>query len=617
MRVIGMAKVGAVVAVLSAAAAAETIPYDYWYGRIIGRTRIQTVQEAYNGESGAVRTSLSTGYRNQVGVNLGTLLTITEGTQGNDLNLNFVRPKLSSVAQLSPRTRWTITRIDWQDGSDSHWSGPRFYYRSSSIFLADQRFSTLGHEVEYDADKSLYMYLDGIWLGKGNWSLDAGLGTVFDDGTTWFRDTTAAEPDHIRTALSDNDRTIRQWDTWAVCSYGISDRLQISPRLSYERLTDEQQTLELFAGGEQGGSVPGRYELIIDRTDRLYGVGGRVQFLLAPSHWLELTPLYQSGRDHSVVGDQSIGYDETTERERQDLSSERNYSLNLEHTWVSRDNLIPVGRLLDDHRDYYGHRLDPGTISVRSSAQLSLRRAEVSSVIYPGTPRENRYASRGRSNALGLTSELTYYSPLGIDVNLSLGLSRRSSGSSHRSTIDNYSHNQSYYYSLSLNYFSYRWDPAKRRNIGWDQIEDIDYLLGPLLQLLDWKASFIIIPPASNWSARYAEENIFNFFKGESDDHWRGTFAGAIGLGAGLEMGLDVSFDQSVSNYTSDAQSQRSVTNGWSVHPTLKWQPGSRFRTDVALTETYRDYQVAYSYGRDSDYYTHTWQLLINYTILI
>lgn len=98
MRVIGMAKVGAVVAVLSVTTAAETIPYDYWYGRIIGRTKIHAEQEAYNGDAGAMRVSLGTGYRNQVGVNLGTLLTITEGTQGNDLNLNFVRPKLSSVA---------------------------------------------------------------------------------------------------------------------------------------------------------------------------------------------------------------------------------------------------------------------------------------------------------------------------------------------------------------------------------------------------------------------------------------------------------------------------------------------------------------------------------------
>ncbi len=616
MRVIGMAKVGAVVAVLSAAAAAETIPFDYWYGRIIGRTRIQTVQEAYNGETGAVRSSLNTGYLNQVGVNLGTLLTITEGTQGNDLNLNFVRPKLSSVAQLSPRTRWTITRIDWRDGSDSHWSGPRFYHNSSSTFFADQHLSILGHDVEYDTDRSLYMYLDGMWLGKGNWSLDAGLGTVFDDGTTWLRDTTAATPDVIRTAVRDDDRTIWQWDTWAICSYGISNRLQISPRLSYERLTDEQQTLDLYVGG-QGGSFPERVERRGDRTDRLYGVGGEVQFVLAPSHWLELTPLYQSGRDHRILIEQSINYDETTERERQDLNSERNFSLTLAHTWVSRDNRIPVGRLLDDHRDYYGHRLDPGTIAVRSSAQLNLRRAENSVMIYPGTPYQTRDSFRGRTNLLGLASELTYYSPLGIDVNLSLGLSRRSSGSSRTATIDTYDHNQSYYYNVSFVYFSYRWDPAKRRNIGWDQIEDIDYLLGPLLQPLDWRASFSLTPPASRWWAYLPEENIFNFFKGESDDHWRGTFASAIGLGAGLEMGLDVSFDQSVSNYTSDAQSQRSVTNGWSVHPTLKWQPGSRFRTDVALTETYRDYQVAYSYGGDSDYYTHTWQLLINYTILI
>lgn len=617
MRVIGMAKVGAVVAIFSAAAAAETIPFDYWYGRIIGRTRIQSVHEAYNGESGVARTSLSTGYRDQVGVNLGTLFTVSDGTYGNDLNVNFVRPKLSSVAQLAPRLRWTISQIDWRDGSDSYWSGPRFNYRSSSRFLSDQSLSLLGHEVQYDADKSLYMFLDGIWLGKGNWSLDAGLGTVLEDGTTFYRDTTAAEPDYIQTATRDNDRTIRRWDTWAVCSYGMSNRLQISPRLSYKRLTDDQQTLERYVGGGQGGSVPVRLERRDDRTDRLYGIGGEVQFLLAPSHWLQLTPMYQSGRNNRFLSEQRVNYDETTERERQDLNSERYYNLILDHTWISRANRISLGRILDDHRNYYGHRLDPGTIAVRSSAQLNLQRMVISSVNYMGTPRENRYENRRRANALGLASELTYYSPLGIDVHLSLDLSRRNSGSSQRPTIDNYIHDQSYYYSLTLAYFSYRWDPAKRRDIGWDQIGDIDYLLGPLLQPIDWNASFSITPPASRWSERYADENIFNFFKGESDDHWRGNLAGAIGLGAGIEMGLDVAFEQSVTRYAYDNQSQLGIVNTWSVHPTLKWQPGSRFRTDVALTETYRDYRVSSSNGDTDDHYYHTWQLLINYTILI
>ncbi|MCC6962834.1 MAG: hypothetical protein IT585_06245, partial [candidate division Zixibacteria bacterium] len=381
----------------------------------------------------------------------------------------------------------------------------------------------------------------------------------------------------------------------------------------------EQQTLDLYVGG-QGGSFPERVERRGDRTDRLYGVGGEVQFVLAPSHWLELTPQYQSGRDHRILIEQSTNYDETTERERQDLNSERDYQLILEHTWISRNNRIHVGRLLDDHQDYYGHRLDPGTISVRSSAQLNLRRAENSVTIYPGTPYQTRDSFRERTNLLGLASELTYYSPLGIDVNLSLGLSRRSSGSSRTSTIDIYSHNQSYYYNVSFAYFSYRWDSAKRRNIGWDQIEDIDYLLGPLLQPLDWKASFSLTPPASRWWANLPEENIFNFFKGESDDRWQGTLAGAIGLGVGMEIGLDVRYDQSLNRYYSVSGwvwTTSSQTDVWTVAPGVKWQPGRRFRTDLTVTETFNETKSWYRSGYSHQDYQHTWQLLINYTILI
>ncbi len=78
-------------------ASADTIPFDYWYGRIIGRTQIQSIHDAYNDERGALTTSLKTGYGDAVSVNVGSLFEIGPTSQSNVFQLEFLRPKLSAV----------------------------------------------------------------------------------------------------------------------------------------------------------------------------------------------------------------------------------------------------------------------------------------------------------------------------------------------------------------------------------------------------------------------------------------------------------------------------------------------------------------------------------------
>ena len=62
MNAAGILRVGIFTLILSTTLIAETIPFDYWYGRIIGRTQIQSVHEAYNGETGNLTTNVRVGH---------------------------------------------------------------------------------------------------------------------------------------------------------------------------------------------------------------------------------------------------------------------------------------------------------------------------------------------------------------------------------------------------------------------------------------------------------------------------------------------------------------------------------------------------------------------------
>ncbi len=110
--------VGLIVALcLASSAAAETIPFDYWYGKIIGRTRIRAIHDAFNDQRGALTANFTTGFRETVRLNLGDLLSIEPTSSSDTYRLTFYRPEPSAESALGARSRWLIGKLDWRDGS--------------------------------------------------------------------------------------------------------------------------------------------------------------------------------------------------------------------------------------------------------------------------------------------------------------------------------------------------------------------------------------------------------------------------------------------------------------------------------------------------------------------
>ncbi len=603
---------------------AETIPFDYWYGRIIGRTQIQAVHDAYNGQYGQLTTSMKVGHGNDVSVNLGTLFDIVPTSQSNAFQVRFHRPKLSAMVRLSPRLRWQIDRLDLQESSDLETTTDETRFTQQSAFQSDQTIRLLHKDIEFDSSRSLYYYTTGMLLQPRNWNLDARVQLAASDLSErrqWPKYISQNTGAMLINRQSTRDS--RLWLVNATLGYGISRKLQMMIGWLIGRQSNPGYQIEELFPITNLDSLVRRYEQESESVRRNYEIFVEPVFLLSQHHWASIRPSFLSHPSSTLRETMNLretqGLEKTIDR---GTSADRAYGLALNHTWIGRGSPIPLNQILDDQGDYYGHRFTTGTIRVSTSADLKLRRYRSESWRErEGGFRFSFHPYESREDVLIATSEVTYYSRYNLDLSLKFSLDRRSSGGGQRISDAIYYHTQVHYFDLKLSYFSYRWDPSKRNEIGWGKIGDMDYLYGPLLRPRDWRASITITPPAERWTYRDPEESVFNFFKGESDDRWTMIYSSAVGVCDGVEMGLDVNYSQVVWRHNDDPyyrQEAREVD--WAIGQRFRWQPGQRFRVDLSFSENY-NYNDDVVYSGQSEHrgheYSHTWSARVVYSILI
>ncbi len=599
---------------------AETIPFDYWYGRIIGRTQIQSIHDAYNDEYGTLTTSLKTGYNDAVSVNFGQLLKIEEASQQGSFLTTFLRPKLSAAARLGPRMRLNISALDWQD----EWVYTEYNWHrrvtKQSRFLSDKSIKMLHRDIEYDPARSLYYYTEGMLLQPRNWSLDGRLQINIEDldrkGMDSVRWSQYAADRVVSRSEDEND--LRAWTATAVVGYGLSRKLQLKLGWELTHSTRPYSHIENLFAPDSLQTHLGYSKRNDDSNYRSNSIFVEPVLLQDSHHWASLRLGYRSDRrlEYSKITDE-IKSEGLLISQRKIRNESQLYTAAISHTWISNSSAIPREQLLDDHSSYYGHRLAPGTFRITSSLGINLERSKSEQLIArEGNQFEVTRTSEGRTDRFTASSEAAYFSKINLDLKLRFTLRRDVYGRQ-----PSYHHNQSHGFNLLLSYYSFRWNPDKRQSIGWNQISDIDYLFGPLMQPRDWRASISVTPPVHRWESVYDDATIFNFFKGESNNVWEFAFANSLGVCEGVEVGLDAVYYQAMFVEYYGGQSRREFrSDNWTLRPHLRWQPGSRFRVDFTASEYYDDYESVTWYDGNAQRehaYQHTWRLNIVYSVLI
>ncbi|MBK7093089.1 MAG: hypothetical protein IPH59_15460 [bacterium] len=539
-----------------AQAEADSIPFDYWYGRIIGRTQIQSIHDAFNDERGTLTTSLRTGYGDALSINLGPLLVLGPTSESNVFELEFLRPQLSAVVGLGPRMRLNTDNLDWQDESEFARNGVNFNFTKQSQFVSDQTLRMLHKDVEYDAERSLYHYDAGILMQPGNWSLDVRLQTSISDysrngqGMLYFYQ----GGDMFQKVVEENDS--RTWIARAVSSYGVSRKLQLTWGLEHNHGNNPvYRNSHLYEPSNLDSLVANSTE---ERETKIRNSEIFIEpvFLQSNHHWASIMLAYLND-SRTVVTEARNGIKTENPVTALTTSATDNdiYSISSKHTWISKHTPIALQQILDDHGAYYNHRLAPGTFRVNSSLALNLeRRHSKLERERVGSPVREVRSYFTRVDRIAAWSEATYFSKYNLDLKLRFTLNREATGGNEIGNVVADYHTQTHSFDLQLAYYSFRWSPDKRQSIGWEKVSDIDYLLGPLMQPGDWSASLSVRPPTHRWTASYSDNNVFNFFKGESDNRWSVTQTSAFGVCEGVELGLDVYYQQEVSSYEDETE---------------------------------------------------------------
>lgn len=609
-------------------AKAETIPFDYWYGRIIGRTQIQSTHDVDNGQTGSLITNIRVGRGNVVSVGLGNLVSVAEASQPGTFEIRFYRPTLSSTASVGERTRWTIDKLDWRDNLQFSLPSSSYSQYSSSNnsrFETDQTISMLHEDIKYTPERSQYMYTSGMLLQPKNWNLDARFGiTIRDTEMLLVRQSRLSGqtpvPRYQRDIVDDG----RDWLFAPTFGYGVSNRLEITTGLVIGRGTQPYSFDEQSGTNETPDTLSLRSFGDMDRSSRQYGAFVEPVFFLRNNHWARLRASVNTSRTASDARGH-IESELTVTSNYHDIADRKvdSYSLSIDHTWISMNGPILRQQILDDKTRYYGRRLTPGSLQVNSFVSASFNRTYIDQSSQNNALPIRSRSSWSKSDQLVFLSQATYYSRFNFDLTLQLQLIRGTNGTSTNEVADRYEHSETYGCSFGIGYYSFRWSPDERRSISWDHIRDIDYLYGPLLRTLDWRASVSVMPPTHRWSIVSTDGNIFRFYKGESDNRWTTAFSGAIGLAEGVEVGLGVQYFQE--QYSSVRVIDESIwrlykNDTWTITPQVRWQPGERFRVDFTAKETYSSSDRLLHVGgleELSHAYSHYWEIKVVYTILI
>lgn len=278
----------------------------------------------------------------------------------------------------------------------------------------------------------------------------------------------------------------------------------------------------------------------------------------------------------------------------------------------------PYRQLLDNYSGYYAAVLPKGVITCSAEATLGQDKlkneqdktiaangVQTRTIIRPeGIAQQDRYLiSHGKSTAQ-LTNRLTIVA----ETELLRHVEERPQATWFAR------HTQQYSFILGFDYRNFVWDGVSRRDIAWENVSKIDYLLGPLLREDDYLISLRVTPPTSQYTTQSESANLFNFFKGNFDQIWGASLLAARGAAENFQTEMGVQWSYNRTNY--GTHYVRSVN--WVSTPSLILQPVDYLRAGIRMSSRVQSPKVENRLWNTSSSRTLTsWDLTVGVTVVI
>ena len=575
---------------------AETIPFVYWYGRIVGASR-------YSLEHVDSRRGLAE-YRFSFGV--GTLKKYqfyspdrilytphrsSNKLRGSNRGLNF-------VARTPLHSRYEFTLLNFERSSGN-------YLSNGYNGLDSRREFSFSHQLQlwsadslgYDSERSAFIHLSGPWFSARNYHvvLDHRLLRNFSDyDLNIFR--TSSSYDLADTGYFDSSD--KQTNIGGMITAGLGNGIQMEIEAHIDKLT-QFSTMRRQYERDYSDYVDTTISLESNSEDG-HDRAGSIQItrLWQPQMWSSLSYEYahidrqQKSFRRSTIFDS--GDEEMNQKLHIDAAGEYTHEVISTLTWLSRRQQIERQLILDNYNKYYGLELERGTFVFNSELRWYRQRRNFREAEFVDV--DNYELSDIRSvrhrYELEIAADLGYYVRSNLSTGAKLRIYRQAQEQSqnYETFFNNKQLNSLTYW---LEFRTYRWRADKRREISWDQVSPLDYILGPLLRPLDLRLRLDATPPALEELYDTRTGRAWRFRLGSFNRDWQVTLAGAVGLPHHCEVGSTFSYRYYRSVWTSDALT-RYTYQDWDT--SLKWQP-LRFARLTVL------YKWSYSRQADDKYY--------------
>ncbi|MBK7093091.1 MAG: hypothetical protein IPH59_15470 [bacterium] len=480
----GILRVGIFTLIISTTLLAESIPFDYWYGRIIGGHQTTLEYNETEWDRSIMQFSHRIGDRGDFDAAANRFLRVWPDWSASP---TAFEPRFSGKLQLSKSVRIDLPTVDynWSQWTRTYRSGRKVYDSTSADVKVGLTYLQDGG-IRYDEERSSFLYLEGPFLTKGQ---------TYVSGTARFkgRDKSIYERSQVpfvRLGSAQNQDSDKLYVLDVTAHRGYTENIVLGISGHYKRTTrnEDMSVLEFRISGEDFVDTS-----VYTRSDKRTGNEARfafdAQYLLSPSAWF--LGSFQYRHDAFV---------QTHKRDENWPSFESGYEvmhesfgadLDLRFNYFSKTPKVEQQKILDNFSGHYDNQLDAGTWSLEATANWSVTELQSN---YSTLLALNTSLVRDM-NDISVAANLTYHTL--PNLHFEAGLSFRTQTDSVFN-FANPTQFQQLRSKFAATYQSYTWNPQLHRDISWDQVNDFDYVLGPQLRSGDWRVSAFVLPRTRN-----------------------------------------------------------------------------------------------------------------------
>ncbi len=615
MRAGWIIKVWAVLLVSVSASLAETIPLDFFLGRIIGARQIELGFADHRDGLASFDLSIGAGIDNKFSLRAPKALNYSPRRDEQKWDL---KKRVAGALQIGPLIRYSLGYLEYDHANDE--------FRSLGSNGAEKTIDwNLEHRLDYwsenqfeiDSQHVPYFLVERELLFDSRQHSIGILNRFLSTERLFVYSSYSSTPSGTRVGTYSSGSELSNFETQEDLRIGLGRGLVLNQRLILSRLRNRRQS----RSDESSSSLTYAYSRSSSQSDisRETEVQVGIEKFWNSTCWGQLDLAFgrvRTPRESHDIGRYSTGQTSPFDARESETSSDHGQiavTLNL----LSQTEIKPVQFLLDRFNGYYGLELPPGTTNIEASLSWTINDQSHS---YKRSDRDvddspEIFQSKVREHQLALSLAATHFLRRNLEGIASLSVLH--TPNFNGAAEGDYANQESIIGHLSLGYRSYIWDSELRREISWLEVSAIDYLLGPLVRADDYRISIEVEPSFQElYPATFGVPTFRAFYSRRRAIDCTVALAGIHGLTNAIDIQGMLSYQLSILDYGTTEYER----DYWNFEARLRWQPlkSLRISGQLATQVLYENSVVNWTLYIEEDSYTSTsWRCTVKCDLIL